>query len=160
MELLCKLLDNRPQYHQSVVSPEDFDVLFKMLQWPMKLALPALNIIRVLPFHPIAAKYMSDNLKVENRDIISLLLKSNVVSNQFLTAVGVILKTFCNMFSRRALALPLLERLDEWHEIFSFCTSNKDVKIRGDWISLALNSAALILSQNKNSDFECMLNFK
>jgi thioredoxin len=140
---LCTLLDDKAHYHQSSITAAQFQSLCKLLDWPIKTALPALNIWRVLSFHPGAAKLMSDAFDGTLRGkFASLCRKAHGNSN----ATMLLCRTLCNMFTRRSLALVLVQHMGDFMEPLAACTSSSDDNVRKSWACLALNFAVMFLN--------------
>lgn len=97
----------------------------------------------MLPFHPGAAKLMSDEFHATlGARLASVAHKVGGNTN----ATVLYCRVLCNMFSRRALAVALLARMNELIEPLSACVSSADDGVRKAWACLALNFACTFLN--------------
>lgn len=60
---LCAVMQDSTKYHTSDVTAAQYAAVFKTLAWPLKSTLPGLDLLRMLPFHPAAAKHIAENAR-------------------------------------------------------------------------------------------------
>eukprot|EP00455_Lapot_gusevi_P035615 TRINITY_DN3943_c0_g1_i1.p1 TRINITY_DN3943_c0_g1~~TRINITY_DN3943_c0_g1_i1.p1 ORF type:complete len:476 (-),score=140.38 TRINITY_DN3943_c0_g1_i1:161-1588(-) len=145
---LVALLDDQLRYHVSDITVDQYDALFKTLDWPEKFLPPVMNLVRVLPFHPGAAKFMV-NVMRSDRDIIRKLCS---IRCEFSVVPLLIFRTFCNMFSRRGLAVELASRAEEVLEAMAVHLTSEDDNVRTGFVGLGLNFA--VTFGNTSSQYE------
>jgi thioredoxin 1 len=146
VDALCKLLDDRTRYLQNNVDNMQYSAVTKMLDWPLKYALPGLNVLRVLSFHPGAAKLMAEDFEELSGKLSAMARVACDQSGPNNNATKLIAQVYCNMFGRRALALELVKRMGALMEPLSHCVGSADDSVRKTWAQLALNFAVMFLT--------------
>ena len=146
VDSLCKLLDDRTRYLQNNVDNMQYSAVTKMLEWPLKYALPGLNVLRVLMFHPGAAKLMAEDFEDLSAKLSTMARVAGDQSSPNNNATKLIAQVYCNMFGRRALALALVKHMGSLMEPLSHCVGSADDSVRKTWTQLALNFAVMFVT--------------
>ncbi len=60
---LCAVMQDSTKYHTSDVTAAQYAAVVKTLAWPLKSTLPGLDLLRMLPFHPAAAKHIAEHAR-------------------------------------------------------------------------------------------------
>jgi len=152
LDVIIQKLQNKGSYHSTTFLQQQFNLINKLLHWPMEFLGPVLNLLRVFVLHPSAAQTYSQqiagNTKVKD-DVVSLILQ--VISSTDKPLIAMLgLRIITNFFARRVLSRSIGARCEEvFDAAFSAIKGWEDENLRATVLALYINYSVLFIEDSK-----------
>lgn len=152
MQLLTQIvnmLQDKQGYREQKFNASHYQLLDKLLAWPLETLPPVLDLIRVLCLHPAFAEYCSKDLNV----IVKIL---KIGGNGLVNPVNGMLtcRIIINLFNRRITAKVLEEHYTEIinHLLYNMmCEDRKNTRLAFVRVLLHYSYAFYVLSYSKSN---------
>jgi len=152
LDVIIQKLQTKANYHSSTFTEAQYNIIDKLLHWPLEYLGPPLNLFRVFVLHPHAAQTYSAQITGDKRkaeDVVTVLVNIMTRTDKSITAMLTI-RVLCNFFSRRVLSIAVASRceevLDSVHQVVKRL---EDENLRASGLALYINHTLLFNEDSK-----------
>lgn len=112
LNAILTTIKNKGGYHSSTFTTSQYVLLNKLIQFPLDMIGPVLNLFRIVVSHPHAAESYAKQITDNKGDIIQGLCRIATSTDKHVNAMLAV-RTIVNMFSRRVLTRAIANRYEE-----------------------------------------------
>jgi len=169
LDTIIENIKDTMSWHRVNFTPKHYEIIGKLLQWPIPKMQPVLHILRLFVLHPSAAThYGKKSEKSDSKDLIDQLCVIGTKADKAVTALLAV-RTITNCFNRRILNKVMASKYEEVFDLLSHLNEfkeapsekektdeqkQKDEKqiqtLRASNVALFINYAIMFLEDAKN----------